>query len=58
MCRVLREQQLDVVIRAEADEAGQLRPAQGNAAHARGQVDDAQDFKAATFDFVHDTVNG
>ncbi|MNN43023.1 hypothetical protein D3C81_1572390 [compost metagenome] len=56
--RVLREQQLDVVVGAETDETGQLRAAQGNAAHARGQVDDAQDFKFATFDLVHHTVNG
>ncbi|MNU33305.1 hypothetical protein D3C71_218650 [compost metagenome] len=55
---VLREQQFDVIVSAQADKPGQLRPAEGNAAHARGQVDHAQHLKLAAFDFVHHTVNG
>ncbi|MNR35552.1 hypothetical protein D3C85_1534060 [compost metagenome] len=56
--RVLREQQLDVIVRAEADKTGQLRAAQGNAAHARGQVDHAKHFQTTALDLVHDTVDG
>ncbi|MNL35817.1 hypothetical protein D3C87_1578670 [compost metagenome] len=55
---VLREQQFDVIVRAQADETCQFRAAQGNPAHARGQVDHPQHFQATAFDFVHDTVNG
>ncbi|MNL27870.1 hypothetical protein D3C87_1494900 [compost metagenome] len=55
---VLREQQFDVIVRAQADEACQFRAPQGNPAHARGQVDHAQHLQATAFDFVHDAVNG
>ncbi|MNZ74156.1 hypothetical protein D3C78_925980 [compost metagenome] len=55
---ILREQQFDVVVRAEADKTCQFRATQGNPAHAWSQVDHAQHFQATAFDFVHDTVNG
>ncbi|MNH23253.1 hypothetical protein D3C79_831420 [compost metagenome] len=55
---ILREQQFDVIVRAEADKACQFRATQSNPAHARSQVDHPQHFQATAFDFVHDTVNG
>ena len=55
---ILREQQFHVIVGAQADESGQLRSAEGDAAHTRGQVDHAQHFEFAAFDFVHHAVNG
>ena len=55
---VLREEQLDVVIAAQADEAGQLRSAYGNTAHAGCQVGHPEHLKFAAFYFMHDPVNG
>ncbi|MNE68179.1 hypothetical protein D3C80_1638280 [compost metagenome] len=54
----LREKQFDVVVGSLADKARQFRPAEGDAAHARGQVDHPQHMQAATFEFVADAVNG
>ncbi|MNF16149.1 hypothetical protein D3C80_2190480 [compost metagenome] len=58
MLGVLREQQFDVIVRAQADEAGQSRPAQGDPAHARRQVNHPQHFQTTAFNFVRYTVNG
>ncbi|MNR31431.1 hypothetical protein D3C85_1489410 [compost metagenome] len=55
---VLREHQFDVIIGAQADEARKLWSAQGDATHARRQVNHPQHFQATAFDFMHDAVNG
>ncbi|MNZ30069.1 hypothetical protein D3C78_473250 [compost metagenome] len=55
---VLREQQFDVIVRAQADKTCQLRAAEGNPAHAWSQVDHAQHLQATAFDLMHDAVNG
>ncbi|MCY1403260.1 hypothetical protein D9M71_184300 [compost metagenome] len=52
------KQQLDMVVTAHAGEALQLGTAEGDAAHARGQVGDPQHLQAALADLVVDAVNG
>nr|GFD53453.1 hypothetical protein [Tanacetum cinerariifolium] len=51
------EQQFDVVVGAEADEAGQLRSVQGHTAHPWRKVRDAQHVQFAALDFVADAMN-
>jgi len=53
-----REQQLDVVVTAQAGETLQLGATQGDAAHARGEVGHPQYLQATLADFVIDAVNG
>ncbi|KPX07359.1 hypothetical protein ALO75_200308 [Pseudomonas syringae pv. coryli] len=55
-CR-LREEQFDVVVGAQADEACQLRPLQGNAAHQGRQFRDPHHLQLASLDFMHDAMD-
>lgn len=52
------EQQLDVIVTAQAGEAFQLGAFEGDAAHAWGEVGNPQYLQAALADFVIDAVDG